>query len=306
MRLGELGPGELAARLGTCGVRLRTGPFIAEIRSGVEEVCVGLAATYGAHTLAAEGDFVDFVVGVSKPPGWRRWFRSQVEFSFDGEPLFNPLPGDQGFPLLEWGLNWCVSAHALQYVTLHGAVVERNGRALLLPAPSGSGKSTLCAALTFRGWRLLSDELTLIEPASGRIVPLPRPISLKNASIDVIRDWAPQATISRVVHDTTKGDVAHCRPPPESVQREGETADPAWIILPRYTAQASPRLEQLPKARAMMHLVESTFAFTLQRRRGFDTLARLVDRCDCYEFSYGRLEDAVTLIQEMADTTAQR
>jgi hypothetical protein len=43
-------------------------------------------------------------------------------------------------------------------------VLERGGRALLLPAPSGSGKSTLCAGLAFNGWRLLSDELALLDP----------------------------------------------------------------------------------------------------------------------------------------------
>jgi HprK-related kinase A len=305
MRLGELAPGELAARLRSPGLRLRTGPFVTQVHSRLEDVAVGLAAAYPEHTLADAGDFVDFVVGVARPRGWRRWLRSQVEFAFDGEPLFNPLPGDQGFALLEWGLNWCVSAHGLQYVTLHGAVLERHGRALLLPAPSGSGKSTLCAALAFHGWRLLSDELTLIQPTSAQVVPLPRPISLKNASIEVIRSWAPQAAFSRVVRDTTKGDVAHCRPPVDAVAREQETADPAWIVLPRYAAGASAQLTPLPKARALMQLIESTFAFNVQRRRGFDALVRLVDRCDCFEFNYGRLDDAVPLLEAMADVAVE-
>ena len=75
---------------------------------------------------------------------------------------------------------------------LHAAVVERNGSALFLPAMPGSGKSTLCAALTYRGWRLFSDEFGLIEPARGAVLPLPRAIPLKNRSIEVIRRFAPQ------------------------------------------------------------------------------------------------------------------
>ena len=40
---------------------------------------------------------------------------------------FAPLPLDQAFPMLEWGLNWCVSAHCHQYLIFHAAVVEKSG-----------------------------------------------------------------------------------------------------------------------------------------------------------------------------------
>ena len=44
-------------------------------------------------------------------------------------------------------------------------------RAVVLPA-SLTGKSTLAAALSCRGWRLLSDELTLIRFGGSRVLPL--------------------------------------------------------------------------------------------------------------------------------------
>lgn len=115
--------------------------------------------------------------------------------------------------MLEWGLNWCVSMHAHHYLIIHAAVVEKNGLAAILPAPPGSGKSTLTAGLVLSGWRLLSDELTLIDRRTGLLHALPRPVSLKNQSIDVIRQFNPEAFINRVSHDTSKGSVAHMRPP---------------------------------------------------------------------------------------------
>ena len=83
--------------------------------------------------------------------------------------------------MLEAGLNWCIGNLAHQYLVIHSATLERGGRALLMPAPPGSGKSTLCAALITRGWRLLSDEFALVDPATGLLVPVPRPVALKGA-----------------------------------------------------------------------------------------------------------------------------
>ncbi|MES2960109.1 MAG: HprK-related kinase A [Pseudomonadota bacterium] len=300
MIVADLSPQTLRRRLRGAGLRLRTGPVVTRIHSSVPAVARGIELHYARHPIEAESGFVDFSVSVERPRSLRRWVQPQVLFRFDGDAPFAPLPGGQGFPMLEWGLNWCVSSHCHQYLVLHAAVLERAGRALILPAPSGSGKSTLCAGLAFRGWRLLSDELTLIDPVSGQVVPLPRPISLKNGSIDVIRGFAPQARFSAVVRDTVKGQVAHVQPPVEGVERGVERALPGWVVLPRFVAGAEGRLEPLTKARAFMHLVENAFNYNVHGRHGLATLADAIDRCDCYEFSYSRLDDAASIFERLA------
>lgn len=299
MIVADISPRTLRHRLHGTGLRLRTGPVVTSIRSQLDAVADGIGLHYAAHTVEDAAGFADFHVSVDRPHNLRRWIRPQVVFDFEGAAPFTPLPGDQGFPMLEWGLNWCVSSHLHHYLIVHAAVLERGGRALILPAPSGSGKSTLCAGLLFHGWRLMSDELTLIEPGTGRVVPLPRPVSLKNASIDVIRGFAPEATFGPVVHETTKGSVAHLKPPLEAVLRGAETALPAWVVLPRYVTGSPARFEPLPKARAFMRLVDNAFNYNVHGRNGFDTLARLIDRSDCYDFSYSRLEDAVTIFGDI-------
>jgi hypothetical protein len=285
----------LRQQLHGTGLRLRTGPIVTSIRSRLDAVIAGISLHYAGHAVEDAAGFADFSVSVERPPSLRRWISPQVVFSIDGASSFAPLPGDQGFPMLEWGLNWCISSHCHQFLVVHAAVLERGGKALLLPAPSGSGKSTLCAALAFSGWRLLSDELALINPQHCHVVPLPRPISLKNESIELIRSFAPRATLGPVVHETTKGNVAHLRPPPDAVSRAGETALPAWVVFPKFSAQAEGRLEPMPKARAFMGLVDSAFNYNVHGREGFGALTRLVDKADCYQFSYRRLEDAVSI-----------
>lgn len=259
---------------------------------------------YARHSIAADHDFADFHVDVARPANLRRWVRPQVFFHFDGESPFTPLPGDQGFPILEWGLNWCISSNAHQYLIIHAAVLAQGDRALIVPAPPGSGKSTLCAGLVHRGWRLLSDELTLVDPQSGEIVPLVRPISLKNASIDVLRRFAPLAVFGRVVHETTKGSVCHVRPPPESVAAQYQLARPAWVVVPKYVRGAATSLEPLSRARGFMKLVENTFNYHVHGGAGFATLASVIDQCSCFDFEYGDLEDAARVFAELASHSA--
>ena len=282
------------------GLWLRTGPVVTRIRSSLPEVVQGIALHYALHRDEGAEAFADFHVSVDRPAGLRRWVQPQVVFRFDGEEPFAPLPGAQGFPLLEWGLNWCIYTHCHQFLTMHSAVLERDGRALILPAPSGSGKSTLCAGLAFRGWRLLSDELTVVVPETGEVVPVPRPISLKNQSIEVLQAFAPEARFSPPVADTLKGTVAHARAPASSVARSEERAIPRWVVLPKFSKGAQARLQPLPRAAAFMSLVENTFNYSVHGREGFETLAALVQRCDCYAFTYSKLVDAAGIFDALA------
>jgi HprK-related kinase A len=284
---------ELRRRLAGPGLRLRTGPVVSCIRSPLAAVASGVALHYAQHPVEDDDGFADFHVSVGPPRGLRRWVQRQVVFEFDGAQPFAPLPAGQGYPLLEWGLNWCVHSQCHQYLSIHSAVLEREGLALLLPAPSGSGKSTLCAALAFRGWRLLSDELAVVDPATGQVLALPRPISLKNDSIGIIGAYEPTALFSPAVADTSKGLVAHVRPPLAAVRRAGETAKPRWVVLPRYVAGAPATLKPLARAEAFMALVDNTFNYNVHGRAGFNTVAALIDGCECFEFSYSQLDDAV-------------
>lgn len=299
MIVADLSPRELQAEL-KAGLYLRTGPVVSCIRSHSPLLAEALALHYAGHRI--EPGFADFHVRIDRPANLRRWYRPQVLFHFDDTPAFHPLPADQAFPMLEWGLNWCVSNHCHQYLIIHAAVLEKHGRALLLPAPPGSGKSTLCAALAHRGWRLLSDELALIEPASGQVVPLPRPVSLKNRSIDIIRNFAPAAVFNPTVRDTIKGAVAHMRAPQDALARADETAAPGWIVLPQYAAGAELSMQALTRARGMMALIENAFNFDLHGSRGFEALGRFSDSCRCYRLDYGTLEAAVEACETLSST----
>ncbi|MDV7398134.1 hypothetical protein RZS08_42420, partial [Arthrospira platensis SPKY1] len=134
---------------------LTCGPFVVRVSCDYPELARNLQYMYADFEVLPEGTFIDFSVRVDSPSFIRRYVRRQAAFECEGRTPFKPVPRAQAYPALEWGLNWVISTHAHNHLILHAAVLERNGRALLLAAAPGSGKSTLSAALMNAGWRLL-------------------------------------------------------------------------------------------------------------------------------------------------------
>ena len=296
LKAAELSLEGLAQLLRQNGLNLRIGPFVTRVQSPIAAVAEAIQILYASYPIERNSTFADFHVRVAPPRNLRRWFRPQALFYFDGRTPFKPLPLDQAFAFFEWGLNWCVAEHAHQYFILHAAVVERGGYAVIMAAPPEAGKSTLCAGLVADGWRLLSDELALISLEDGWLTPMPRPVSLKNKSIDLIRNFIPGVTIGPESVDTTKGVVAHMKAPDDTVARADEPALPAWVICPRYAKGTPARLEQKSKAQTLIYLLENAFNYSVVGLSGFQTAASLIDSCDCYEFTYSCLDEAVSIL----------
>lgn len=298
--MSDLAEADLYSRLSHDGLWLKSGPLSLHIRSDEPVVGEAIAALYPDHVLA-DSDFADFHVQVGRATGLRRWVRPQVLFHLDGRTPFKPLPRAQSFAMLEWGINWCIATYCHQYLVIHAGVIERNGFAAILPAPPGSGKSTLTAALIQRGWRLCSDELTLIDPRSAEVVALARPVNLKNNSIDVIQAFEPSAVFGPECPDTHKGRVAHLRPPRDSVLRADQGAKPRWVIFPKWSAGAPLTTQAIPRAEAFIQLAENAFNYSMLGESGFDVLARTIDACDCMSLQYSKLDEAVAAFERLAE-----
>jgi len=257
-------------------------------------------AAYAALPLLPDDTVCHFRIEIRARGGLRRFSRPQAVFACDGFAPFEPYPRSHAFAMYEWGLNWATVQVAHDYLLLHSAVVEKGGKALLLPALPGSGKTTLCAGLVGRGWRLLSDEFAIVRPADGMLLPLPRVAPLKNASIDVIRSFAPQLRLGPRFERTRKGTVAHVFPPAESLARQAEVARPRWVVFPRYAAGSPSELTPQPPSLALARLVNNSFNYRITGEAGFRAICRLVRGVDCYELVNGSLEAAVAQLDALA------
>jgi HprK-related kinase A len=263
------------------------------------QIQAAVTTLYASHEVEAGGG-AHFSVRVDAPGFARRFFRPQAQFTVDHRQPFIPLPASMAAPMLEAGLNWCIGAHAHQFLVIHSATLERNGRAVLMPAPPGSGKSTMCAALVARGWRLLSDEFALVDPATGLLTPVPRPIALKAGSIELISDWARDAYLSPPVVNNEGELVAYMRPPAESVQASPRQCPAGMVVVPQYVAGADTTVTPMTRARAVLHLADNSFNYNLHGRLGFECLAAIADQAPAVTIRYSRLEEGVKAVDRLA------
>jgi HprK-related kinase A len=310
LSLGAATVDDVVAALAGPGLTLDHGTARLRVRSDVALLATQLRAVYPYFRFDAGDGWADLHVDIHHPRGLRRWWRPQAVFRSDGRAPFDPFPADSPLPLLEWGTNWLIGRRQHDQLLLHAGVVERDGAALLLPATPGSGKSTLSAALSQRGWRLLSDEFGALGPADGLLRPVLKPVALKNESIDVIRAWSPAAVIGPLFPKTRKGTVAHLAAKADDVARVHEPALAGAVVLPRWSAGSPPQWERIDEETVFRALAYNAFNYPVLGEAGFDAVLRIARECPAWSLVYSSLDDALALLDAewpaVAQAAAQR
>jgi len=299
-RVSDLAVDEFGSRLRS-GLNLQIGPFAANICADPEVLVAPLYALYQDYRLLTEDNVFSFHVRLDERRGFPRLDKRVVQFSVDGRAPHEDMPAEQALPVLEWGLNLVIALRSHSYLMLHSAVVETGGHAMLLPAAPGQGKTTLCAGLSLRGWRLLSDEFGLLRPGSRELIPVPRPMVLKNQSIEVIRQFEPAAVIGPEIPNTRKGTVAHVKPPSQSIIESNQSAPARWIVFPRWRPGVSSSLTEVSKGEGFMFLTTNAFNYELLGEAAFHTVAGLINQARCFRFEYSNLDDAVEMLTNFAN-----
>jgi HprK-related kinase A len=298
-RVSDLERKQLRHALVTGRFRLQVGALVFRIASRVPEFMPAFTQLYAHYPCDPDGGEFDFDVSVDAPSIMRRWFRRNATFRFSGDEPFLPMTADHAHALFEWGTNWVVGAYGHQYLILHSAVLERDGRGAMFVAVSGGGKSTLAAELALSGWRLLSDEMALVDGPDPLLVPHPRPVSLKNQSIGVIRSRHPGAVMGPPAIDTHKGTIAHLRAPDDAVERATEAVRPAIIVFPKWSPTAALRVTEVGQGNAAMRLIEQSFNYPVLGPAGFERLSALVRAAPAWEVEYSSLDDAKRVLNEL-------
>lgn len=277
---------------------LRVGPVGFRIASAWARPLAQLRALYAGYPGLPDG-FAAASVRLEPAGLGRRWLRPSVAIAGDytvAEAL--PLPLDQGLLAAEMGMNLQVALGWQRHVLLHASAVERSSRALLMVGASGSGKSTLAALLGEHDWRFMGDEFSLLDPASGRLFPFPRPVSLKNAAIAELEAVAAGDRFGPLLPATPKGAIRHLVPPADAIAAMDVPADPALILFPRFGE--APGLRAVPPAEAFMRLTESSTNYVLLGEPAFAALTDLVRRVPAVAVGYRSSAEGLAAVAALA------
>jgi HprK-related kinase A len=291
----------LTKQLSTVGIGIDFGAARARIGSVVPSLPDMVKIVYGAYPIEEPAGMFDVSVILRGVAGWRSWIRPQVELVCDGVRELEPFPSDTPLPLLEWGTNYALASRLYCFLLLHAGVVERDGIAVVMPAMPGSGKSTLTAALSLSGFRLLSDEFGVVRLTDAALLPMLRPVALKNQSIDVIARGFSNALIGPRFPKTHKGTVAHLAPLQTHVDGRHVPAEAGLVVFPRFESTAGVELEPVSRARAFARLAVNSFNYDALGPDGFDALGKLVQRSSCWVLHYGDLGAAIEAINRLLE-----
>jgi hypothetical protein len=176
-----------------------------------------------------------------------------------------------------WGIPAALCFTARGDLPLHAAVVEVDGRAIVMTAPGMFGKTTLAAAFLARGHRVLAEDLACLRLAPDPVV-FPGPAILR-VRPDVYATIGPIAGTRSVADDPERVHLAF-----EDDLRG--SADPVPIAAVVLLRRSSPEV-RLERVDPTAHLADLwTVSFNLptdeDRRRCFAGIVDLVDAVPMY------------------------
>ncbi|MBL4613095.1 MAG: HprK-related kinase A [Emcibacter sp.] len=284
------------------GLLVGIGPICSRISIKFPSIREEFLHIYKGYPFFEGPEITDFYLDVYARNFYRRYIRPQVLVNTLMQDDFVPLPESMGLLSVEMGLNLQVAYGCKTHILFHAGVVERNGVGVIIPAISGSGKSTLSAGLSYDGARFFSDEFGMLDAETGELYPYPRPISLKNESIAVMKEWVgSDEPFSREYEGTPKGTICYLRPPASSLENMYKPVKPRVVIHPVYDPDAKPEIKMLTKTMAFFRLVRSSANYGDIGETAFHALAKIADECISCEITYSSLEEAIGLVDQFID-----
>ena len=181
--------------------------------------------------------------------------------------------------VLEAQIRRTVAEMAPRRVFIHAGVIERCGRAIVIPGASMSGKSTLVSELIKRGATYYSDEYAVLDD-KGLVYPYAKPLSLRApGSFDAVDYEVEQFGATAGVKSVPVGLVA----------------------ITRYAAGAKWRPRKLTPGQGALALLSHSVAARRQPRRVMGTLRHALAEALILKGVRGEASEAAQQLLEMLE-----
>jgi hypothetical protein len=198
---------------------------------------------------------------------------------------------------------WAINDAALQtarqrHLLFHGGSAALNDQGVILPAPSRSGKTTLVAGLLMAGFEYFSDDVVVLERATGRLLPFAKCLSIKPGAQQRLLPLYPQLANGAVPHVELGEEQVWYLPPPSTALAH-RSVPVRFVVLPRYSPRDATRLEPIARSSALECLLQQSFNVGEMGADGMRCAIDLVRGAECYALTVGDLEPAVDLIRAL-------
>ncbi len=210
----------------------------------------------------------------------------------DGRPRWHARDTEELVPWLEGEIVRWLLGRLIAYAQVHAAVVERDGRAILLAGGPDSGKTSLACAFGRAGWTVMSDEVALIDTEGQEVLAFPRMMFVEDGTARLLPELAGHPRRSIPVEGGTKM-VRAVRPGAFGTNRRDRASIRALVFIQR---GPSPNCDRLSDRNAMERLLEHSFDAAERPRLNLDACISVARSAPAWQMTIGPLEGAVEFI----------
>ncbi len=213
----------------------------------------------------------------------------------DGRLVWSlPLPADAPVSVLLGQIVGTLTTLLTRLLFVHAGAVEFAGRGVILVGRSGAGKTSTVATLVRKGAAYLSDEVALLDPATGVITPFALPMAVKPWT----RSAAGSLPLGRRI--AREGGTEFWLPRSLS----GPVVVDTFVLL--RGEEAGPRLTPISRAQMLLALADHASSFKQQHRvwDAFSGFARVLRNARCVALDTPRPAAHADLLVTLANRPA--
>ena len=208
---------------------------------------------------------------------------------YAGDEFWGSVAEDEVAPRIKAILTEALIGRPCDGFYIHGAMLTRAGRALVLSGSPGAGKSTLTLALAARGYGFLGDDIIRVN-GSGLFKGIPFAPALKPGSWPLLGPYYAELEAWPIER---RGDGKKVRYAPIPAAAPTSREPGYFIALARQEGRPAEMVELNPVEALSIMLGE---AYAAEGRLAAEHLARLAERIrfmGCRRLYYSDLEGAV-------------
>jgi hypothetical protein len=226
-----------------------------------------------------------------------------LDVARDGEILAQGQQSGDALGWVVWDVNRAAADAGADHLLFHSGAVEADGTGVLFPGASGSGKSTLTAGLVRAGLGYLTDELAALHMKSGKLVPYPKPITVKEGSFAALADLGPDACPAPGSRPWA-GQEWQVAVGEGTGRAIGAPCVPGFVIVPRHEAGAKTTLTRLSDTQAFFGLAVNAVNLVEHGSAGTRVLGRLAQESRCFSLTFSDLDEACREVLELVAAEA--